>query len=166
MVKIGLISDSHGYIDESTVKHLQDVDEIWHAGDIGDLAVLDQLPAKPFRRIVTGNIDGQEARSFLPEELFFEIEGLKILMVHIGGLPPGYAKGIKNRIKETSAQLFVCGHSHICKVVFDKNLNCLYMNPGAIGQHGFHLMRTMLLFEIEKAKIQHLRVVELGKRGR
>lgn len=166
MVKIGLISDSHGYIDESTVKHLRDVDEIWHAGDIGDLAVLEQLPAKPLRRIVTGNIDGLDARSFLPEELLFEIEGIKVLMVHIGGKPPGYAKGIKNRIKETASQLFVCGHSHICKVVFDKNLNCLYMNPGAIGQHGFHLLRTMLLFEIENAKIQNLRVVELGKRGR
>jgi uncharacterized protein len=166
MKKIGLISDSHGFIDEKVISHLKDVDEIWHAGDIGDLSVMSQLPIGKMLRIITGNIDGSEARNQYPEELWFEVEGLKIGMIHIGGKPPQYAKGIKNLIRQHGAQLFVCGHSHICKVEFDKNLNCLYINPGAIGLSGFHIMRTMLLFEIENAKIQNLRVVELGKRGR
>ncbi|MCL6261025.1 metallophosphatase family protein [Aquiflexum sp. TKW24L] len=166
MKKIGLISDSHGYIDEHVISHLVDVDEIWHAGDIGDLSVLSQLPKEKVLRIITGNIDDQEARNGYREELWFEVEGMKIGMIHIGGKPPQYAKGVKNLIRQHGVQLFVCGHSHICKVEFDKNLNCLYMNPGAMGQSGFHIVRTMLLFEIESGKIQNLRVVELGKRGR
>jgi putative phosphoesterase len=166
MKKIGLISDSHGNLDEKVVGHLKDVDEIWHAGDIGDLGILDNLPSDKVWRIITGNIDGLEARNRFPEELWFEVEGMKIGMIHIGGKPPQYAKGVKNLIAQNGLQVFVCGHSHICKVEFDKNLNCLYMNPGAIGQSGFHIVRTMLLFEIENAKIQNLRVVELGKRGR
>jgi uncharacterized protein len=165
MKKIGLISDSHGFIDEHVTGYLLDVDEIWHAGDIGDLSVLNQLPKEKILRIITGNIDDHEARNVYPEELWFEVEGLKIGMIHIGGKPPQYAKGVKNLIRQHGTHLFVCGHSHICKVVFDKNLNCLYMNPGAIGQSGFHITRTMLLFEIESGKIQNLRVVELGKRG-
>lgn len=166
MKKIGLISDSHGYIDEITTSHLEEVDEIWHAGDIGDMAILDNLPTDKVMRIITGNIDDLEARDQYPEELWFEVEGLKVGMIHIGGKPPQYAKGVKNLIRQHGIRLFVCGHSHICKVEFDKNLNCLYMNPGAIGQSGFHVIRTMLLFEVEKGKIQNLRVVELGKRGR
>lgn len=166
MKKIGLISDSHGYLDEIVAGHLADVDEIWHAGDIGDLSILDQLPSDKVLRIITGNIDGQDARSGYPEELWFEVEGLKVGIIHIGGKPPQYAKGVKNLIRQHGVQLFACGHSHICKVEFDRNLNCLYMNPGAVGQSGFHMVRTMLLFEIEKGKIQNLRVVELGKRGR
>ena len=166
MKKIGLISDSHGYIDEMTIAHLKDVDEVWHAGDIGDMAVLDNLPTDKVLRIITGNIDDLEARNQYPEELWFEVENLKVGMIHIGGKPPQYAKGVKNLIRQHGVKLFVCGHSHICKVEFDKNLTCLYMNPGAIGQSGFHFIRTMLLFEIENAKIQNLNVVELGKRGR
>jgi putative phosphoesterase len=166
MKKIGLISDSHGYIDEKTVAHLKDVDEVWHAGDIGNMAVLDNLPKDKVTRIITGNIDDLEARNQYPEELWFEVEALKVGMIHIGGKPPQYAKGVKNLIRQHGINLFVCGHSHICKVEFDKSLNCLYMNPGAIGQSGFHIVRTMLLFEIENGKIQNLRVVELGKRGR
>lgn len=166
MVKIGLISDSHSYIDEPVLKHLYGVDEIWHAGDIGDLRVIDTLPTGKTLRVITGNIDDQEAQDRFSETLIFDVEGMKILMTHIGGKPPKYAKGIKSLLKTEGPQLFVCGHSHICKVEFDKELNCLYMNPGAIGQHGFHVMRTMLLFEIENGKIQNLRVVELGKRGK
>jgi len=166
MKKIGLISDSHGYLDEKTVAHLTDVDEIWHAGDIGNISILENLPSDKVIRIVTGNIDDTDARNHFPDELWFEIEGLKVGMIHIGGKPPQYAKGVKNLIRQHGVRLFICGHSHICKVEFDKNLNCLYMNPGAIGQSGFHIMRTMLLFEIENGKIQNLRVVELGKRGR
>jgi uncharacterized protein len=164
--KIGLISDSHGYLDERVVHHLETVDEIWHAGDIGDVRILEALPkAKPLR-IVTGNIDDQIARGIYPEELVFELEGVKVLMIHIAGKPPRYATGIKEKIQVKKADLFVCGHSHICKVEYDRNLKCLYMNPGAIGQHGFHVMRTMLIFELAEGKIQNLKVVELGKRGK
>lgn len=166
MVKIALISDSHSFIDEAILMHLKDVDEIWHAGDIGDQNVVERLPGNKTLRIVTGNIDDAQARSMFPEELIFELEGLRILMLHIGGKPPRYAKGVKKKIMDIQAGLFVCGHSHICKVEFDKTLNCMFMNPGAIGQQGFHIMRTLLLFEIEQGKIQNLRVVELGKRGK
>ncbi|MFD2201795.1 metallophosphoesterase family protein [Shivajiella indica] len=166
MVKIALISDSHGYLDPTVIAHLQGADEIWHAGDIGEIEMLKNLPKGKILRIITGNIDDQQARQLYPEEEIFEIEGIKVYMLHIGGKPPSYAKGVKARIKSLGVQLFVCGHSHICKVEFDKNLNCLYMNPGAIGQQGFHVMRTMLLFEIENGKIKNLRVVELGRRGK
>lgn len=166
MIKIGLISDSHSFLDERILHHLDAVDEIWHAGDIGDLSILDRLPKEKPYRIITGNIDDQMARQQYPDELLFNVEGVKVLMIHIGGSLPRYANGIKEKISRSRAKLFVCGHSHICKVVFDKELDCLYMNPGAVGQHGFHLMRTMLMFEIEKDKIQNLRVVELGKRGK
>lgn len=166
MVKIALISDSHGNLDPSVLEHLKEADEIWHAGDIGEVEILDRLPKGKKTRVITGNIDDHHARMLYPEELVFEIEGIKVYMLHIGGKPPGYAKGIKNQIKTIQPHLFVCGHSHICKVEFDKNLNCLYMNPGAIGQQGFHIMRTMLLFDIDSGRIHNLRVVELGKRGK
>jgi uncharacterized protein len=163
--KIALISDSHSYIDHKTISYLENVDEIWHAGDVGDRAVIDSLPKGKNIRGVYGNIDGQEVQEIFPEWLDFEVEGVRVLMTHVGGKPPRYAKGVKERIKNSKSQLFICGHSHICKVEFDKGLNCLYMNPGAIGQQGFHQMRTLLLFEIDSGKIQNLRVVELGKRG-
>ena len=163
--KIGLISDSHSYIDAKTLSYLQDVDEIWHAGDIGIRDVMEALPREKPVRAVFGNIDDANIQLEYPEWMDFELEGVKVLMTHIGGRPPRYAKGVKERIRSFGAQLFICGHSHICKVEYDKTLNCLYMNPGAIGQQGFHLMRTMLLFELEGGRIQNLRVVELGKRG-
>jgi uncharacterized protein len=164
-IKIGLISDSHSYIDHKTLTYLQDVDEIWHAGDLGSLEVMDSLPKDKLVRAVFGNIDDQTLQEKYPEWQEFELAGVKVLMTHIGGKPPRYAKGIKQKIKDSGARLFVCGHSHICKVEFDQVLNCLYMNPGAMGRHGFHIMRTMLLFDLENGKIQNLRVVELGKRG-
>lgn len=163
--KIALISDSHSYIDHKTLTYLQDVDEIWHAGDIGSLEVMAALPKGKSVRAVFGNIDDQSIQETYPEWQEFELAGVKVLMTHIGGKPPRYATGVKKRIKESAAQLFICGHSHICKVEFDSTVNCLYMNPGAMGRHGFHIMRTMLLFELEAGKIQNLRVVELGKRG-
>lgn len=164
MVTVALISDSHSFIDVKVLAHLQDVDEIWHAGDIGAESVIEALPAGKRLRIVYGNIDDADARMIYPEELFFEVEGLKILMIHIGGKPPHYAKGVKSRIKQLSPNLFICGHSHICKVEFDAKLDCLYMNPGAIGLQGFHQVRTLLKFEIEEGKAKNLRVVELGKK--
>jgi uncharacterized protein len=166
MKKIALISDSHGHLDSGILDHLKEADEIWHAGDIGDIEVLNILPSGKQIRVITGNIDDQQARLVFPEELVFVSEGVKVLMLHIGGKPPGYSKGVKERIRAVSPHLFVCGHSHICKVEFDKNHNCLYMNPGAVGHQGFHVMRTMLLFELENGKIKNLRVVELGRRGK
>jgi len=164
-LKIGLISDSHSYLDHKIGDYLQEVDEIWHAGDIGDASILNILPPnKPFRAVY-GNIDDQEVQELYPEWQVFELEGVKVAMIHIGGTPPRYAKGVKERLRMLQPQLFVCGHSHICKVEFDRELNCLYMNPGAVGQYGFHQMRTLLLFDLDAGKITNLRVVELGKRG-
>lgn len=164
--KVALISDSHSHIDHKTLSYLQDVDEIWHAGDIGSMVVMNSLPQGKQIRAVFGNIDDLEIQSCYPEWASWESEGVKVLMTHIGGKPPRYAKGVRTRIKESNPQLFICGHSHICKVEYDKDLNCLYMNPGAIGQQGFHQMRTLLLFELETGQIKNLRVVELGKRGK
>lgn len=164
--KIGLISDSHSFIDEKTISYLQKVDEIWHAGDIGDLKVMEALPKGKSIRAVFGNIDDHEVRQKYPEWMHWELDGVSVLMTHIGGKPPRYAKGVKSKIKEVKPHLFICGHSHICKVEFDQAMQCLYMNPGAIGQQGFHLMRTMLLFETDSGQIKNLRVVELGKRGK
>ncbi|MDN3671189.1 metallophosphoesterase family protein [Echinicola jeungdonensis] len=165
MKKIALISDSHSFIDEKTLSHLQDVDEIWHAGDIGDFQVMESLPMEKELRVVYGNIDDENARNLYPEWLDFEVEGVKVLMTHIGGKPPRYAKGVVPALKKFQPNIFVCGHSHICKVEFDKRFDCLYMNPGAIGNQGFHQMRTLLKFEIENGKPQNLRVIELGRRG-
>jgi len=164
--KIGLISDSHGYMDEQVARLLEEVDEIWHAGDIGDLSVLEQLPKNKPLRVVTGNIDDQQARAEYPEELVFEVEGVRVLMIHIGGKPPRYAKGVKSRIREVSPKLFICGHSHICKVEYDRELQSLYMNPGAIGVQGFHQVRTFLKFDLQEGEIKNLHVVELGKRAK
>ena len=164
MVKIALISDTHGFIDERALAHLQEADEIWHAGDIGNDSVIAALPAEKTLRAVFGNIDGTNIRIQYREELFFEIEGVKVLMIHIGGTPPNYAKGVKSRIQLLKPNLFICGHSHICKVMFDSSMNCLYMNPGALGKQGFHQIRTLLKFEIEAGKAKNLQVVELGKK--
>ena len=164
-LKIGLISDSHGYLDHKTIDYLQEVDEIWHAGDVGDVSILGLLSKSKPLRGVYGNIDDASVKEILPEWLEFEVEGVKILMTHIGGKPPRYAKGVKERIKSRKPQVFICGHSHICKVELDRELNCLYMNPGAVGQQGFHPIRTLLLFDLDKGKVTNLRVVELGRRG-
>lgn len=164
--KVALISDSHSYIDHKTLTYLQDVDEIWHAGDIGSLDVMRALPSDKAIKAVFGNIDDLEIQGEYPEWQSWVSDGVKILMTHIGGKPPRYAKGVMSKIKEEQPQIFVCGHSHICKVEFDAALNCLYINPGAIGQQGFHQMRTMLLFDLDSGQIKNLRVVELGKRGK
>jgi putative phosphoesterase len=166
MVKIALISDTHGFMDEKALAHLQDVDEIWHAGDIGKESVIHALPQEKTIRAVYGNIDDMELRRSYPEELSFDIQGVKVLMLHIGGNPPRYAKGVKMKIQTLRPNIFVCGHSHICKVVFDKEVDALYMNPGALGVQGFHQVRTLLKFDIEEGTTKNLRVVELGKKGK
>ncbi|WP_226390252.1 metallophosphoesterase family protein [Penaeicola halotolerans] len=163
--KIGIISDTHSFLDPQVKEVFQDCDEIWHAGDIGDAAVIEELARWKPLRAVYGNIDDQNLRRAYPEDLFWEVEGLSIYMTHIGGKPPRYSKGIKAKIKAAQANIFICGHSHICKVEKDPVLNCLYINPGAAGNHGFHRVKTVLRMTLDQGKISHLEVVELGKRG-
>ena len=165
MTRIGLISDTHGFLDPNVERHFADCDEIWHAGDIGPLAIAGQIAAmKPFKAVY-GNIDNAELRTVYPEFLSFNCEGQKVLIAHIGGTPPKYAPGIRNRILEEKPGLFICGHSHILRIEYDKALNCLYMNPGAAGKHGWHKVKTIVKFAIDGSKILDCQVVELGKRG-
>ena len=164
-MKIGLISDTHGYLDPRVMHHFEKCDEIWHAGDIGENEVLAQLQAFKPTQAVFGNIDTPKLQKELPEFLIMENGGVKTLMIHIGGRLGRYAKGVKDLIKEHQPKLFICGHSHILKVMMDKDLNVLYMNPGAAGRHGFHQMRTLLRFDLEQGQIHNLEVIELGKRA-
>lgn len=164
MKKIGLLSDTHSFLDEAVFKYFKDCDEIWHAGDFGNQAVADALAAfKPLRGVY-GNIDGQEIRKDFPEILAFSIEGLKVLMVHIGGYPGRYAPQVKRLIQTHSPGLFISGHSHILKVMFDKEFKCLHMNPGAAGKQGWHKTRTLLRFSITQGKVHDLEVIELAER--
>lgn len=165
MKRILLLSDTHGYIDDRILHHAKSVDEIWHAGDIGDLNVTDDLKRITTLRAVYGNIDGQEARREFPLHNEFEVEGLKVWITHIGGYPGRYSFGIPELMEKKKPGLFITGHSHILKVQFDKKYNLLHMNPGAAGVHGFHKMRTMLKFDVENGKVENLNVVELGPRG-
>lgn len=158
--KILLISDTHSYLSNEVQKHLNDCDEVWHAGDWGTLEVSDAITEHKPLRGVYGNIDGGDVRKVYPKELFFEIEGLKVYMIHIGGYPGKYAKGVKERILELKPDLFISGHSHICKVMKDKKLNLVHFNPGAIGMHGFHKKRTMMKFAIENGKLIDINVLE------
>jgi len=164
MTKILLISDTHGYIDHLILKHVEQVDEVWHAGDIGSLKVTDAIKELKPLKAVYGNIDGSELRSEFPEHNRFLCEGVDVWITHIGGYPPKYNSRVFKSIKENPPRLFVCGHSHILKVMPDKNLNLIHMNPGAVGKHGFHKVRTMLRFTIDGKKIDHLEVIEFDKR--
>jgi len=164
-MKIGLVSDSHGYIDDRICELLKDCQEIWHAGDIGDLTVTDRLAEVAPVVAVYGNIDDAPIRRKFPKDQFFERNGLKIWMTHIGGYPPRYKPGIIKNLQVYQPHLFICGHSHILKAVPDPKRNLLHLNPGAIGQSGFHKIRTMMRFEILDGKPSNLEVIELGKRG-
>lgn len=167
MKRIGLISDTHSYLDEKVFEYFENCDQIWHAGDIGNGHVLDQLEKFKPTLGVSGNIDDHKIRIRVPEKQIFELEGVKIYMIHIGGTPPKYSKDILPDLRLEKPKLFICGHSHILKVMPDKNLdNMLYMNPGAAGHHGFHHMRTLLRFELSEGSIKNLEAIELGKRGR
>lgn len=166
MKKIGLLSDTHSFLDKTLLTHFQNCDEIWHAGDIGNLKVADELEnLKPFRAVY-GNIDGAAARRRYPEHDRFDCEGLDVWMTHIGGYPGRYNVRVREDIRTKSPGLFICGHSHILKVMSDKKLGLLHLNPGACGKEGFHKMRTAMRFEIEDGKIQKLEVIELGLRGK
>ncbi len=165
-MKIGLLSDTHSYLDRKVFDHFKNVDEIWHAGDIGDKRVLEELQKFKKVRAVFGNIDDQELTHQLPEDLWFEIEECSVWMTHIGGAPPNYNPRIKKILKERIPAIFICGHSHILRVAKDKNYNnMLYINPGAAGQHGFHIMKTLIRFEILSGQAKNMEVIELGKRG-
>lgn len=164
MKKILLLSDTHSHIDETILKYARQADEVWHAGDIGDLIVTDTLKKLKPLRAVFGNIDDDKARMEFPLHNRFLCEGVEVWITHIGGYPGKYNQAIRSDIKQNPPKLFICGHSHILKVQFDKELNLLHMNPGACGIHGFHQVRTMLRFEIDGDKIQNLEVVEIGKK--
>ena len=163
MKKILLLSDTHSYIGDDILKYVKKADEVWHAGDIGDIKVTDSIKALKPLRAVYGNIDNAKVRTEFPLHNQFKCEDVAIWMTHIGGYPGRYHSNIREQIKQNTPDLFICGHSHILKVMPDKKLNLLYMNPGAIGKHGFHKVRTMLRFEIDGKKIQNLEVIEFKR---
>ncbi len=163
MKKILLISDTHGYIDEKIVNYASKVDEIWHAGDIGDISVSDKLKKIKPLRAVYGNIDDQKIRAEFPLHNRFICEKVKVWITHIGGYPKRYNPKILEELKSNPPDLFICGHSHILKVINDKELDLLHINPGAIGKHGLHRVRTMIQFEINGKKIENLSVIEFKR---
>ena len=164
MKRIGVISDTHGTFDDVLRDFLRDVDEIWHAGDIGSMEVAEKFEAfKPFRAVY-GNIDGQDLRQVYPENNRFTVEGLDVLMTHIGGYPGRYDPRIRSTLFTNPPKIFISGHSHILKVMFDKKIQTLHMNPGAAGIYGFHQVRTLLRFVVDDGDIRDLEVIELGKR--
>jgi len=164
MKKILLLSDTHGYIDNQILKFVKQADEVWHVGDIGSFEVIDTLKKLKPLRAVYGNIDNALIRTEFPLDDKFTIENVTVWMTHIGGYPNRYDLRIREKISKNPPQLFISGHSHILKVMFDKKLNLLHMNPGAAGKHGFHTVRTMLRFEINEDKITNLEAIELEKR--
>lgn len=165
MKKILLLSDTHSHIDDTIIKYVHQADEVWHAGDIGDLRVTDMIKKEKPLRAVFGNIDGQEARKEFPLNNRFMCEGVDVWITHIGGYPGKYSPAIREDLKANPPRLFICGHSHILKVQYDQKLGLLHMNPGAAGVHGFHQVRTMLRFTIDGEKIDNLEAIEIGKKG-
>lgn len=165
MTRIGLISDTHGWLDPHVREHFASCDEIWHAGDIGGVHVSDELGKWKPLRAVWGNIDDGATRKSFPEHHRFTLDGVRVWMTHIGGRPPRYDRAVLPELRADPPDLFICGHSHILVVQFDEKLKCLYMNPGAAGRHGWQQMRTVLRFALDQGKITDLEVVELGKRG-
>jgi len=164
MTRIGLISDTHSFLDPAVFKYFDEVDEIWHAGDFGTLALADELSAfKPLKGVY-GNIDDKDVRQIYPEHLKFKCEEVKVWMTHIGGYPDRYSANVKLEIYTKPPDLFIAGHSHILKVIFDKKINCLHLNPGAAGKYGWHQKRTLMKFCISENKIHTLDVIELGNR--
>lgn len=165
-MKIGLLSDTHSYLDDQIIRLLTGCDEIWHAGDFGSIEVSDRLNQIAPLRGVYGNIDDATIRLVHPKVNRFIVEGLDVMMTHIGGYPGKYHSDVRNEIKANPPKLYITGHSHILKVMPDKSLNnLLHLNPGAAGKHGFHTMRTMMRFDINNGKVENLQVIELGKRA-
>ncbi len=165
MKKIGLLSDTHHYLDDAIFRHFECCDEIWHAGDFGTYEVAEKLKSfKPLRGVY-GNIDGQDIRAHFPLKQEWLCENVSVLMTHIGGSPPRYNPATRKDLEIAKPRLFICGHSHILKIVFDKQLQCLYMNPGAAGNQGWHKIRTIVRFEIDQMDMRNCEVIELGRRG-
>lgn len=166
-LKIILLSDTHSFLQESAFSFLAEADEIWHAGDIGDIKLIDRLAQIKPVRAVHGNIDDQTVRLEYPQDLFFTIQGLRFWMTHIGGYSEHYHPSVKKILEQQPPDVFICGHSHILRVMRDKKYNnMLTLNPGAAGEHGFHSVKTMLRFSIANGKIDNMEVIELGKRGK
>ena len=163
MKKISLLSDTHSVLDERFIPHLKDSDEIWHAGDIGSLVIYDKLNEISKVKAVYGNIDNHQIRITLTSEVFFKCEGLNIYMTHIGGYPGKYSKAVKEKIEKTKPDIFICGHTHILKVMNDKINNLLFINPGAAGNHGIHQVKTIVQFIINEKKISDLKIIELKR---
>ncbi len=162
MTKIGLISDTHSYLDETIFEHFKNCDEVWHGGDFGSMEVIDELSEFKSLKGVYGNIDGAEIRNIFPEQLVFMCEGVKVMIRHIGGYPPKYNPETKKELLIHKPQLFISGHSHILKVMYDEQLNCLHINPGAAGKHGWQKVRTVTRFVIDGKNIKNCEVIELG----
>lgn len=161
MTRIGLISDTHNYLDEAVFRHFANCDEVWHGGDFGTAGIADALKAfKPLKGVY-GNIDGMDIRKDYPEKLVFQCEEVKVFMQHIGGYPGRYAKGVKDTILAEKPQMFISGHSHILKVMYDQKLQCLHMNPGAAGRQGWHKVRTLIRFVIDGKEIKNCEIIEL-----
>jgi putative phosphoesterase len=165
MTRIGLISDTHHFLDEAVFRHFEKCDEIWHAGDFGTISIAEQLKAFRPLKGVFGNIDGYDVRSVYPEKLMWTCENVNVFMIHIGGYPPRYVPGIKQKILASQSRLFISGHSHILKVIYDEKVSCLHINPGAAGKQGWHKIRTIVRFAIDGPDIKDCEVIELGSRG-
>jgi len=165
MKKILLLSDTHGFIDDKILEYCRKADEVWHAGDIGNIKVTDQIKKTSELRAVYGNIDDKLIRTEFPLDNIFSIENVKVWMTHIGGYPYRYDSRIKEKLIKNPPNIFISGHSHILKVQFDKKLNLLHLNPGAIGNYGIHKVKTMLRFEINQTDIKNLEIIEMEKRN-
>jgi uncharacterized protein len=163
MTKIGLISDTHSFLDTNIFKHFENCDEVWHAGDFGTIDLAKTIKEKKRLKGVYGNIDGPDIRAEFPEQLIFMCEEVKVMIRHIGGYPPKYNPETKKELLIHKPQLFIAGHSHILKVMYDDKLNCLYMNPGAAGKQGWQKVRTIIRFAINGKEIMDCEVIELGK---
>ena len=166
MIRIGLLSDTHGYLDEKIFEYFEECDELWHAGDIGSVEVFDTLDAFKPTKAVYGNIDGGVLRQHLPLDLHWEESGMRIWMTHIGGYPGRYNQRVRAELEAASPDIFICGHSHILKVMGDKQHDLLHINPGACGNHGFHQVKTIIRFSIDAGAVKDMEVIELGMRGR
>jgi uncharacterized protein len=161
LTRIGIISDTHHFLDQGVFDHFRQCDEVWHAGDFGTALIADQLSAFKKLRGVYGNIDGQDIRSIYPEQLVFNVEDVKVMMRHIGGYPPKYNPETKKALALIQPQLFISGHSHILKVMYDDKINCLHINPGAAGKQGWHKVRTLVRLVIDGKDMKNCEVIEL-----
>ncbi|MCF6351324.1 MAG: metallophosphatase family protein [Flavobacteriaceae bacterium] len=164
MKKILLLSDTHSFIDKQILKYVKQADEVWHAGDIGAIEVTDTIVKLKPLRAVYGNIDDNEVRNSFPLDNKFTLEGVSVWITHIAGYPNRYNQRVRTQLNYDSPKLVICGHSHILKVMYDKKYNHLHLNPGAVGKHGFHKIRTMLRFTLDKGTIKNLEIIELEKR--